>query len=90
MDSNDRAIVRLEVLGDTKAFTWSYEDGGWYQMPDDFLTYAQVFYRLQGKQSPKSFQNLCFHTCSRDLPDRVGAAGQVTERVACTTRGRKM
>jgi hypothetical protein len=54
------------------------------------MSYVQVFYRLQGKQSPKSFQNLCFPTCSRDLPHRVGAAGQVTERVACTTRGRKM
>ncbi len=38
MDADDRAIVRLDVLGGTRAFTWVYEDGGWYQMPDDFLT----------------------------------------------------
>ena len=38
MDGNDRAIVRLELLGGTRAYTWAYEDGAWYQMPDDFLS----------------------------------------------------
>ncbi|OBG73493.1 hypothetical protein [Mycobacterium sp. E3305] len=39
MDGADHAIVRIEVLGAaTKAFTWAYEDGAWYQVPDDFLT----------------------------------------------------
>lgn len=39
MDGADRAIVRIEALGAAnKAFTWAYEDGAWYQVPDDFLT----------------------------------------------------
>ena len=38
MDGADRAIVRLEVLGVTKSFTWLYEDGAWYQEPTEFLT----------------------------------------------------
>jgi hypothetical protein len=29
MDGSDRAIIRFELLGVTKAATMVYEDGGW-------------------------------------------------------------
>jgi hypothetical protein len=38
MDGPDRAIVRQELHGAVKAATMAYEDGGWYKVPDDFLT----------------------------------------------------
>jgi len=38
MDGTDRAIIRFEALGMTKSVTMAYENGGWYKVPDDFLT----------------------------------------------------
>jgi hypothetical protein len=38
MDGTDRAIIRFEALGMTKSVTMAYENGGWYKVPDEFLT----------------------------------------------------
>ncbi len=37
MDGPDRAIIRFELLGVTKAYTMVYEGGAWYQEPTQFL-----------------------------------------------------
>jgi hypothetical protein len=38
MDGSDRAIVRQELFGVVKPAAMAYEEGGWYKVPDDFLT----------------------------------------------------
>lgn len=38
MDIDGSAIVRIEILGAfSKTRKMSFEDGGWYQEPDEFL-----------------------------------------------------